>query len=201
MRDVLERLGEPEEIVSGQYGTRARPTGIGAQALTAIVLLLVGGFLFGVGWLVGVVLLWTSRAWTTGEKLIGTLVIPGGLFGSLFLASSLFLTAGETCVTRGGQHGLLSNGVCDTGSGTIVVGNKDNFERALSDGKYEDFFRDRFRGTWGHCTARGNALIAENLAGAYVSPSFADAITFIVIIAVLTIRPEGIFGRVRIRKA
>jgi branched-chain amino acid transport system permease protein len=48
------------------------------------------------------------------------------------------------------------------------------------------------------CLALG---VAENLAGAYVSPSFADATTFIVIIAVLAIRPEGVFGRVRIRKA
>ena len=43
--------------------------------------------------------------------------------------------------------------------------------------------------------------VAENLAGAYVSPSFADATTFIVIIAVLTVRPEGVFGHVRVRKA
>lgn len=43
--------------------------------------------------------------------------------------------------------------------------------------------------------------VAENLAGAYLSPSFADAITFIIIIAVLVVRPEGIFGRVKVRKA
>jgi branched-chain amino acid transport system permease protein len=48
------------------------------------------------------------------------------------------------------------------------------------------------------CLALG---VAENLAGAYLSPSFADAITFIIIIAVLTIRPEGVFGRVKVRKA
>ena len=48
------------------------------------------------------------------------------------------------------------------------------------------------------CLAIG---VTENLAGAYVSPSFADATTFIIIIAVLTVRPEGMFGRVRVRKA
>ena len=47
------------------------------------------------------------------------------------------------------------------------------------------------------CLALG---VAENLAGAYVSPAFGEAITFIVIIAVLVVRPEGIFGRVRARK-
>jgi branched-chain amino acid transport system permease protein len=48
------------------------------------------------------------------------------------------------------------------------------------------------------CLALG---VAENLTSAYLSPSFAEAITFIIIIVVLTIRPEGILGRVRVRKA
>jgi branched-chain amino acid transport system permease protein len=43
--------------------------------------------------------------------------------------------------------------------------------------------------------------VAENLVGAYLSPSYGEAITFIVIIAVLIVRPEGVFGRVRVRKA
>jgi branched-chain amino acid transport system permease protein len=47
------------------------------------------------------------------------------------------------------------------------------------------------------CLALG---VAENLVGAYVSPAFGEAITFIIIIAVLIARPEGIFGRVRARK-
>lgn len=48
------------------------------------------------------------------------------------------------------------------------------------------------------CLALG---VAENLVGAYLSPSYGEAITFVVIIAVLIVRPEGIFGRVRVRKA
>ena len=42
--------------------------------------------------------------------------------------------------------------------------------------------------------------VAENLVGAYVSGSFSEALTFLVIIAVLVVRPEGVFGRVRVRK-
>jgi branched-chain amino acid transport system permease protein len=42
--------------------------------------------------------------------------------------------------------------------------------------------------------------VAENLVGAYVSGSFSDALTFAVIIAVLVLRPEGVFGVVRARK-
>ena len=48
------------------------------------------------------------------------------------------------------------------------------------------------------CLALG---VAENLVGAYVSPAFGEAITFIIIIAVLIVRPEGVFGRVKARKA
>jgi hypothetical protein len=59
-REVLGRLGGPREWV-------------------AIFLLLFGFIAAGVGWIVGVVLLWSSRAWTTRDKLLGTLVLPGGL--------------------------------------------------------------------------------------------------------------------------
>jgi len=42
--------------------------------------------------------------------------------------------------------------------------------------------------------------VIENLVGAYLSPSFADGFTFLLIIAVLVVMPEGVFGRVRRRK-
>lgn len=48
------------------------------------------------------------------------------------------------------------------------------------------------------CLALG---VAENLAGAYVSPAFGEASTFIIIIAVLIVRPEGVFGRIKAHKA
>ncbi|GEP55547.1 branched-chain amino acid ABC transporter permease [Reyranella soli] len=48
------------------------------------------------------------------------------------------------------------------------------------------------------CLALG---VAENLTSAYLSPSFGEAITFLVIIAVLIVRPEGVFGHVKVRKA
>jgi branched-chain amino acid transport system permease protein len=47
------------------------------------------------------------------------------------------------------------------------------------------------------CLALG---VAENLVGAYVSPAFGEAITFIIIIAVLIVRPEGVLGRAKVRK-
>jgi hypothetical protein len=51
----------------------------------ALVLLLLGGFVFGVGWIVGLVLLWSSSVWTWWEKLLGTLIVPGGLALPLYV--------------------------------------------------------------------------------------------------------------------
>lgn len=81
---VLDRLGEPEEIVEAEQPDAVVDDGRGIQEWAAIILLLLGGFIFGVGWIVGLILLWSSRAWTTGQKLIGTLVVPGGLAAALF---------------------------------------------------------------------------------------------------------------------
>ncbi len=83
--NVLERLGEPAEIVAEAWTGQA-PASTGLNERVAVPLLLVGGFLFGVGWVVGVVLLWNSRVWTLRDKLIGTLVIPGGLATTVFLS-------------------------------------------------------------------------------------------------------------------
>jgi hypothetical protein len=79
---VLDRLGEPEDIVDAQQPPAADRRGIHEWA--AIILLLFGGFIFGVGWIIGLILLWSSRAWTTRDKWIGTLVAPGG-FASVWI--------------------------------------------------------------------------------------------------------------------
>ena len=97
IRNLLERVGDPEEIAAEareRFGVRPRETGI--REISAIVLLLVGGFVFGIGWFVGVVLLWASEAWTTRDKLIGTFIVPGGL-ASLMYVLWFGLGAGESC--------------------------------------------------------------------------------------------------------
>ncbi|MEO9176707.1 MAG: hypothetical protein ABI317_14430 [Gaiellales bacterium] len=79
-REVLARLGSPGDIVDAE-----RPAGHGPvdrrswRERAAVILLPLGGFALGVGWLVGLALLWRSRLWTTREKLIGTLIVPGGI--------------------------------------------------------------------------------------------------------------------------
>ena len=77
---VLDKLGEPEAIIAAETPPRDEPPPRrGSREWAAIILLLFGGFIFGVGWVAGLILLWSSRAWTTRDKWIGTLVIPGGL--------------------------------------------------------------------------------------------------------------------------
>ena len=85
-RNVLDRLGAPEEIVaaeSGQGGTPGAPPPVvergprwGTTELAAILFLTVGAiFLPVVGPLIGLVLVWMSGEWTTREKSVATLIV------------------------------------------------------------------------------------------------------------------------------
>lgn len=91
VRNVLSGLGSPREVVAA-----ARPEGTaeattrapGPREATALSLLVVGGLVPPViGWIIGVALLWSSSAWTSRQKLLGTLVIPGGLLVPFLLLS------------------------------------------------------------------------------------------------------------------
>jgi len=91
VRNVLERLGRPEEIVSteaeaepsatrwidgpgGRVAAHARSWG--AIEIAAILLLTVGVFLLSVfGPILGLILVWLSTVWTTREKLIATAIV------------------------------------------------------------------------------------------------------------------------------
>jgi len=79
---------------------RARITAPGGLEMAAIVLLLGGGFFFLVGWVVGAVLLWISPRWRLADKLLGTVVWPGGLFLILYIAT---MTPGgnQICIGTG----------------------------------------------------------------------------------------------------
>jgi uncharacterized membrane protein len=97
IRTLLDRIGDPADIAAearARFGVEPR-RGRGLEVAT-LALLLVGGVVVPVvGWLVGVVLLWASDVWTTREKLIGTLVVPGGLALPLFLLATA--TYSESC--------------------------------------------------------------------------------------------------------
>jgi hypothetical protein len=99
VRNILERLGDPADIVRSAAepgfgevpagraaGGRRGGSSPGALEVSAVILLLLGGIVVPVvGWLVGVVLLWASPRWRTREKVLGTLVWPGGLLAPVAL--------------------------------------------------------------------------------------------------------------------
>jgi uncharacterized membrane protein len=86
VREVLARLGEPGEIADdARQRLGIDPRGHGVREVFALIGLLAGGFVFVVGWFVGLGLLWSSSAWTTREKLVGSLIVPGGLLSAFLL--------------------------------------------------------------------------------------------------------------------
>ncbi len=101
-RQVLEQLGDPEEI--------AREAGAGLQRRTwpealAPLLLLLGGFILYVGWFAGVAILWGSPVWRLRDKLLGTLIFPFGLAGvELLLVAGL---ARSSCTGYGPVGGRM----------------------------------------------------------------------------------------------
>lgn len=118
-RTLLDRLGDPEDIAAetrARFGREARPPG--AFEVTAVVLLLFGGFVLVIGWLAGVIMLWTSNAWTTRDKVLGTLVVPGGLLTTFAFGGQGMIQPAQTCVSTGSGSGPgeTSQTVCHGGS-------------------------------------------------------------------------------------
>jgi hypothetical protein len=70
---------------------------------------------------VGVVLLWISSAWTARQKLLGTLVVPGGL--ALPAGLLLFATSSESTCYQQPIPGAQGQMICTSGSseGQIVA--------------------------------------------------------------------------------
>ena len=74
IRNLLERLGDPADIAAeerARSGRRAERRA-GPVEILALIGLLVGGFVFVIGWFVGLVLLWVSehgpRARSSSER-------------------------------------------------------------------------------------------------------------------------------------
>jgi uncharacterized membrane protein len=92
--NILDRLGEPATVVADardRLGIRPpQPYRPGFLEIAAVIL--VPFF-----WPVGVILLWISPAWKVPDKIIGTLLPPGGYLGvfSFGLAVASIQTAGS----------------------------------------------------------------------------------------------------------
>jgi hypothetical protein len=119
---IIGQLGDPEVIVAAALADLPAqrpplPDGSWSMEIAAVVLLLVGGFLAGVGWVVGLVLLWSSRRWTVADKLLGSLLIPGGLVvPALAMGGALFATT-ETCSSESATVGQPEVVHCSGGGG------------------------------------------------------------------------------------
>ncbi|MEV0401978.1 hypothetical protein [Actinoallomurus sp. NPDC050550] len=139
VRTILDRLGTPEEIVqeagvglpetslvraatAGQASPRTRA---GAFEIAVVILLLIGGIVLPLlGWLIGAVLLWASARWTLRDKLIGTLVFPGGLvipaYYFLFWSGSTTCDGTGHCESSGTSAGTASTVLLVTLVGSLA---------------------------------------------------------------------------------
>jgi uncharacterized membrane protein len=106
VRNVLERLGDPADIADEARERLGIPRSkAGLREIAAVILLLIGGILIPIiGWIIGLILLWSSPVWTSRDKLIGSLIIPGGLM----LPFEFFFFSTEECSGSGpcGPSGL-----------------------------------------------------------------------------------------------
>ena len=124
MLTLLDQVGDPAEIAAAatdQPEASSRSTG---WELATILLLLLGGFVFVVGWLVGVMLLWSSSVWTLRDKLIGTFVIPGGLAAGVVLIQLVLTGAwgsGSTCSAIVRSNGQVGSTCSGGGASTLAV--------------------------------------------------------------------------------
>jgi HAAS len=100
VRELLDRVGDPADLAAEareRFGIQ--PHKRTWVEVTALVLLSIGGLVIPViGWLIGVVLLWISEVWSTRDKLLGSLVIPGGIGGLWWYAQ--LGTYSETCINN-----------------------------------------------------------------------------------------------------
>ncbi|HEY0492021.1 MAG TPA: hypothetical protein VGD57_00945 [Candidatus Dormibacteraeota bacterium] len=90
--NILDRLGEPGVVVA-----EARDR-LGVQAIPAYrpgILEIAAVVLLPLIWPIGVILLWISPAWKTRDKLIGTLLPPGGYPALFWLGAAVAVTNGE----------------------------------------------------------------------------------------------------------
>ena len=119
IRTMLERVGDPAAIAAEASqaqvdGSVPRP---GWREVVTLILLPIGGIIVPLlGWFIGVALLWTSEHWSVRSKLIGTLVVPGGLALPLSLAMFPVFTEGCTSSPEPATGGEASGTVCTGGT-------------------------------------------------------------------------------------
>ena len=112
LQDLLDRLGDPEDLALDIIASEVVSPKNSSDAFVPWLILL-GAIVFGVGWLIGVLLLWKSKTWRIKDKIFGTLVLPGGLWAILLIRPST-----RACSSSGG-YGQITVTHCTT-SGLVV---------------------------------------------------------------------------------
>lgn len=121
MLTLLDQVGDPAEIAAAASDHPEESSHSTGWEMATILLLLLGGFVFLVGWLVGVVLLWSSSIWTLRDKLIGTFVIPGGLAGGVLLIQLVLVGAWGTSSGSACEATRPSSSTCTSGGASTLT--------------------------------------------------------------------------------
>lgn len=128
--NILDRLGEPDLLAAEARQRPSVPEPIrppserepyrpGILEIAALVLL-------PFFWPIGVILLWISPAWKARDKVIGTLLPPGGYPGLLYIglfASVAGSSGGNTCVSVADSTGSIVQNSCAGPTALHVIGN------------------------------------------------------------------------------
>ena len=98
VEQVIASLGSPADIAAAAYAELPPPRqNVSTRDTVTIILLLVGGVVLPViGWIIGLVLLWTSATWRVRDKIIGTVLLPGGMLSPLLLGTLAVFATGSS---------------------------------------------------------------------------------------------------------
>ena len=114
VRTLLDRVGDPAAIAA-EAG--APPPGNRRWDAWAPWLIIFGPVASGLGWVAGVLILWTSPTWSRRDQLIATIVPPAGLV-ALFFGLVAALRAAADCP----GPTTLANTTCTTKGVTLPLG-------------------------------------------------------------------------------
>jgi hypothetical protein len=88
----------------GEPSVRKLVRRVGWPQLLALLFIVLGSVLIPIiGWLIGIVLLWMSDRWSVRDKIMGTLIWPGGLGGIGILGLEVIQSKDGSC---GGSAGM-----------------------------------------------------------------------------------------------
>ena len=116
VQTLLSRIGDPAAIAA-EAG--APPRGSRRWDAWAPWLIIFGPVASGLGWIAGVLILWTSPTWSQRDKLIATFVPPAGL-AALFFGLVTALSAATACPRT--VPALRAPAGCTTSKITLPLG-------------------------------------------------------------------------------